>query len=30
VVLGRALNKLVMNPLEAAGMRWPWLAGEGV
>ena len=30
VVLGRALNKLVMNPLEAAGLRWPWLAGEGV
>ncbi|QNI91859.1 FAD-dependent pyridine nucleotide-disulfide oxidoreductase [Synechococcus sp. BOUM118] len=30
VVLGRALNKLVMNPLEAAGLRWPWFAGEGV
>ena len=26
VVLGRALNKLVMDPLEAAGLRWPWLA----
>ena len=26
VVLGRALNKLVMDPLEAAGIRWPWLA----
>ena len=25
VVLGRALNKLVMDPLEAAGIRWPWL-----
>ncbi|QNI94300.1 FAD-dependent pyridine nucleotide-disulfide oxidoreductase [Synechococcus sp. A15-127] len=29
VVLGRALNKLVMDPLEAAGLRWPWLAGSG-
>ena len=28
VVLGRALNKLVMNPLEAAGLRWPWFAGS--
>ena len=27
VVLGRALNKLVMDPLEAFGIRWPWLAG---
>ncbi|MGB1622295.1 MAG: hydroxysqualene dehydroxylase [Synechococcus sp.] len=26
VVLGRALNKLVMDPLERAGLRWPWLA----
>ena len=26
VVLGRALNTLVMQPLEAAGIRWPWLA----
>ncbi|AII49760.1 zeta-carotene desaturase [Synechococcus sp. KORDI-52] len=26
VVWGRALNKLVMDPLEALGMRWPWLA----
>jgi len=26
VVLGRALNKLVMDPLEAAGIRWPWLS----
>jgi len=25
VVLGRALNKLVMDPLEAVGIRWPWL-----
>lgn len=25
VLLGRALNKLVMNPLEACGLRWPWL-----
>ena len=27
VVLGRAINKLVMDPLEAVGLRWPWLAG---
>ena len=27
VVLGRALNKLVMDPLETFGVRWPWLAG---
>ena len=26
VLLGRALNKLVMDPLEAFGVRWPWLA----
>ena len=26
VLLGRALNKLVMDPLEAFGIRWPWLA----
>ena len=26
VLLGRALNKLVMEPLEAFGIRWPWLA----
>jgi len=26
VVLGRALNKLLMDPLEALGMQWPWLA----
>ena len=26
VLLGRALNKLVMDPLEALGIRWPWLA----
>ena len=25
VVLGRALNKLVMESLEATGIRWPWL-----
>jgi hypothetical protein len=25
VVLGRSLNKLVMNPLESLGMLWPWL-----
>ena len=30
VLLGRALNKLVMDPLEAVGLRWPWFAGEGV
>ncbi|QNI73808.1 FAD-dependent oxidoreductase [Synechococcus sp. NOUM97013] len=26
VLLGRALNKLVMDPLEGFGIRWPWLA----
>ena len=26
VVLGRALNKLVMDPLETFGFQWPWLA----
>ena len=26
VLLGRALNKLVMDPLEVFGIRWPWLA----
>jgi len=26
LVLGRALNKLVMDPLEAVGIRLPWLA----
>ena len=26
VLLGRALNKLVMDPLESFGIRWPWLA----
>ena len=26
VLLGRALNKLVMDPLEAFGLQWPWLA----
>ena len=26
VVLGRALNKLVMDPLETLGFQWPWLA----
>ena len=26
VLLGRALNKLVMDPLETFGIRWPWLA----
>ena len=26
VLLGRALNKLVMDPLESVGIRWPWLA----
>ena len=25
VVLGRALNKLVMDPLDALGLQWPWL-----
>ena len=28
VVLGRALNKLVMDPLESIGMRLPWLVDE--
>jgi uncharacterized protein with NAD-binding domain and iron-sulfur cluster len=26
VLLGRALNKLVMEPLETLGIDWPWLA----
>ena len=26
VLLGRALNKLVMEPLETLGIEWPWLA----
>jgi len=26
VLLGRALNKWVMDPLEGFGIRWPWLA----
>ena len=26
VVLGRAINKLVMDPLESFGIHWPWLA----
>ena len=26
VLLGRALNKLVMDPLETLGVDWPWLA----
>ena len=26
VLLGRALNKVVMDPLEGFGIRWPWLA----
>ena len=26
VLLGRAINKLVMDPLEALGIRWPWMA----
>ncbi len=26
VLLGRAINKLVMDPLEAFGIRWPWIA----
>ena len=26
VLLGRALNKLVTDPLEVFGIRWPWLA----
>ena len=25
VLLGRAMNKLVMDPLEAFGIRWPWV-----
>ena len=25
VLLGRALNRLVMDPLDAIGVRWPWL-----
>jgi len=25
VLIGRALNALVMNPAEALGLRWPWL-----
>ena len=25
VLLGRALNKLVMDPLETLGINWPWL-----
>ena len=25
VLIGRAINKLVMDPLEALGMRWPWM-----
>ena len=27
VVIGRVLNKLVMDPLEMLGIQWPWLAG---
>ena len=26
VLIGRAVNKGVMDPLEALGIRWPWLA----
>ena len=26
VVLGRALNKLVMDPIESLGIQWPWLS----
>ena len=26
VLLGRALNRLVMDPLEKIGINWPWLA----
>ena len=26
VLLGRDLNKVVMDPLESVGVRWPWLA----
>ena len=25
VLLGRAINKLVMDPLEVFGIRWPWM-----
>ena len=25
VLLGRALNRLVMDPPDAIGVRWPWL-----
>ena len=25
VLLGRALNRLVMNPLDTLGIDWPWL-----
>ena len=25
VLLGRAINKLVMDPLEAFGLCWPWM-----
>ena len=25
VLLGRAINKLAMDPLEAFGLRWPWM-----
>jgi hypothetical protein len=27
VVIGRALNRLVMDRLASIGLRWPWLAG---
>jgi len=30
VVLGRALNKLVMDPLESLGIQWPWLASSSL
>jgi len=26
VLLGRALNRLVMDPLDKIGINWPWLA----
>ena len=26
VVLGRALNKLLMDPIESLGIQWPWLS----
>ena len=26
VLLGRALNKLVMDPIESLGIQWPWLS----